>query len=175
MCVLQDLHISPSIGDCIERASEREREQEREREWADRLSGHFIWNMNSYIISVWTSSWSLHLTICGGGGILQLILVLHLKIWTQTWSWSFIWQDIGGNIWPSWALHLQTWPAKMSFNNNITYYTWQIWALMVEISEPMSVAMWNYYSWPLAVSSNMKLPFLTTRCQWQCESTILDH
>ena len=23
--------------------------------------------------------------------------------------------------------------AKISFNNNITYYTWQIWALIVEI------------------------------------------
>ena len=49
---------SLSIGDCIERASERE----RERQWADRISGHFIWNMSSYIISVCTSSWSLHLT-----------------------------------------------------------------------------------------------------------------
>ena len=68
ICVLQDLHISLWIGDCIERTRERERarEEEREREWADRLSGHFIWNMNSYIISVCTLSWSLHLTILGG-------------------------------------------------------------------------------------------------------------
>ena len=37
-----------------------------EREWADSLSGHFIWNMNSYLMSVCTSSWSLHLTTMGG-------------------------------------------------------------------------------------------------------------
>ena len=30
----------------------------------------------------------------------------------------------------------------------------------------MSVAMWNCHSWPLDVSSNVKLPFLTTRCQY---------
>ena len=30
----------------------------------------------------------------------------------------------------------------------------------------MSVAMWNSHSWPLHVSGNMKLPFLTTTCQW---------
>ena len=45
--------------------SKWERAREGEREWADRLSGHFIWNMSSYIISVCTSSWSLHLTILG--------------------------------------------------------------------------------------------------------------
>ena len=29
----------------------------------------------------------------------------------------------------------------------------------------MSVAMWNFHSWPLDVSGNMILIFLTTRCQ----------
>ena len=39
----------------------------------------------------------------------------------------------------------------------------------------MSVAMWNCHCWPLDVSSNVKLPFLSTRCQYQCEIAILDH
>ena len=30
----------------------------------------------------------------------------------------------------------------------------------------MWVAMWNCHSWPLDVSSNVKLPFWTTRCQY---------
>ena len=34
----------------------------------------------------------------------------------------------------------------------------------------MSVAMWKFHSWPLDVSSNVKLPFLTTRCQYQCQT-----
>ena len=36
----------------------------------------------------------------------------------------------------------------------------------------MSVAMWNCHSWPLDVSSNMKLTFLTTRCQYPCRIAI---
>ena len=39
----------------------------------------------------------------------------------------------------------------------------------------MSVAIWNCHSLSLDVSSNMKLPFLTTTCQWQCEIAIPDH
>ena len=39
----------------------------------------------------------------------------------------------------------------------------------------MSEAVWNCHSGPLHVSSNVKLPFLTTRCQYQCEIAILDH
>ena len=41
----------------------------------------------------------------------------------------------------------------------------------------MTVALWNYHSWPLDVGSNSKLSFLTTRCQQQCEtfhSSLLD-
>ena len=41
----------------------------------------------------------------------------------------------------------------------------------------MSVEMWNCHSWPLDVSSNVKLPFLTTRCpvtMWNCHSWPLD-
>ena len=122
--------------------------------------------------------------------------------------------------------------AKISFKTNITFYTWQIWALIVEICNchvgvfggdrgcqggyiwhdctmltvyypnysqirgnshlflknpkwlpnmshniyPMmhlggrsASRSWrrsaNCHSWPLHVSSNVKLPFLTTRCQ----------
>ena len=33
----------------------------------------------------------------------------------------------------------------------------------------MSVVVWNCHSQPLDVSRNVKLPFLTTRCQYQCE------
>ena len=222
ICVLWDLHISLSIGDCIKRARERERERKRgrEREWADSLSGHFIWNMNSYMISVCTSSLSLHLTTLGGeilslsgyfiwefwliwswslhltssrgvyltaylgtssenlnshlilvtssdklwGVYLTAYLGTSSEIWTHILSWSLHLTSYGGYIWPKWALHLTTWPAKMSFNN-ITYYNWQMLALIVEILEAMSVAMWNCHSWPVDVSSNVKLPFLTSRCQ----------
>ena len=117
-------------------------------------------------LKIWTHmwSWSLHLTRYGGY-IWQLIWVLHLKIWTHISSWLLHLTSYGGYIWPSWALHLKSWPAKMSCNNNITYYTWQIWALIVEISVIITVAMWECHSWPLDVSSNVKLPFLTTRCQ----------
>ena len=31
--------------------------------------------------------------------------------------------------------------------------------------------MWNYHSWPLDVSRNVKLPFLTTRYLWICHCT----
>ena len=47
----------------------------------------------------------------------------------------FIWQFLGGKFW----------------NCHFDHY--------------MSVAMWNCHSWPLHVSSNVKLPFLTTTCQ----------
>ena len=39
----------------------------------------------------------------------------------------------------------------------------------------MSVAMWNCYSWPLEVSSNVEWPFLTARCKQQCAIAIVDH
>ena len=39
----------------------------------------------------------------------------------------------------------------------------------------ISVAMRSCPSSPLDVSSNVKLPFLTTRCQQQCEIAVLDH
>ena len=41
----------------------------------------------------------------------------------------------------------------------------------------MSVAIWNCHSWPLDVSRNVKLPFLTTRMSvemWNCHSWPLD-
>ena len=122
-----------------------------------------IWVLHLKIFTdVW--SWSLHL-ISYGGYIWQLIWVPYLKIWTHIWSWSLHLTSYGGYIWPSWALRLKTWPAKMSFNNNITCYTWQICALIDEISVAMSVAMWNCHYWLLDISSNVQLPFLTTRCQ----------
>ena len=108
--------------------------------------GHFIWQgMEGYI-------W-------------QLIWVLHLKIWTDISSWLLHLTSYGGYIWPSWALHLKSWPAKMSCKNNITYYTLQIWALIVEISVIISVAMWYCHcldscktaTSPLDVSNNVKL------------------
>ena len=37
----------------------------------------------------------------------------------------------------------------------------------------MSVAMWIFILGPLDVSSNEKLLFMTTRCQYQCGITIL--
>ena len=39
----------------------------------------------------------------------------------------------------------------------------------------MSVLMWNCHSWPLHVSRNVKLPFLTTTCQYQSEIAMLDN
>ena len=39
----------------------------------------------------------------------------------------------------------------------------------------MSLVIWNFQSWPLHVSGHMKLPFLTTKCQWTYEIAILDH
>ena len=131
----------------------------------------------------------------GVGYIWQLIWVPHLKIWTHMWSWvtssdkvwgdisdslsgyliwkfeltyhlgCFIWQVMGGI---SDLVEHFIWKVdlpKMSCNNNITYYTWQIWVLIVEISVIISVAMWYCPCWLLDVSSNVKLPFLTTICQ----------
>ena len=48
LCVLQDLYISLSIGDCIEKACQRERERESadrlsEGHRSDNLCGYFIW------------------------------------------------------------------------------------------------------------------------------------
>ena len=116
-------------------------------------------NLNSHVILVTSSDQVM------GGYIWQLIWVFHLKIWTHISSWLLHLTIYGGFFWPSWALHLKSWPAKMSCKNNITYYTLQIWALIVEISVIISVAMWYCPCWPLDVSSNVKLPFLTTRCQ----------
>ena len=161
ICVLQILHISLSIGDCIERARERE---------CVCVSWQFIWPLHLkyelrydfcvHFILVTSSD-----NFGGEGKSYSLSAYLIWKFWLISNLGYFIWQDIGGYIWPSWALYLKTWPAKMSFNNNITYYTWQIWVLIIEISVAMSVAMWNCHSWPLDVSSNVKLPFLTTRCK----------
>ena len=39
----------------------------------------------------------------------------------------------------------------------------------------ISVSMWNFNSWHLDLSSNVKLPYVTSRCQWQCEITILEY
>ena len=85
--------------------------------------------------------------------------------------------------------------AKISFNNNITYYNWQIWALIVEICichlggvsgvfqgcwgglhmTWLCNANWlmmhlmgrsaNCHSWSWDVSSNVILPFLMARHQ----------
>ena len=126
---------------------------------SDSLSGYLIWKSELTCDPghfIWQGM---------GGYIWQLIWVLHLKIWTHISSWLLHLTIYGGYIWPSWALHLKSWPAKMSCNNSITYYTWQIWVLIVEISVIISVAMWYCPCWLLDVSSNMKLPFLTTRCQ----------
>ena len=38
----------------------------------------------------------------------------------------------------------------------------------------MSVVMWNFYSSPLDVISNVKLPFFTIRCEEQNDIAILD-
>ena len=38
----------------------------------------------------------------------------------------------------------------------------------------MSVGMWNYQSLALDVISYVKELFLTTRCQQECETAILD-
>ena len=116
-------------------------------------------NLNSHVILVTSSDkvWRDISDSLSGYFIWKFELTSHLG--------CFIWQVMGGYIWPSWALHLKSWPAKMSCNNNITYYTWQIWVLIVEISVIISVAMWYCPCWLLDVSSNVKLPFLTTRCQ----------
>ena len=76
------------------------------------VTGSFTWgvylnlntsseNMNSHLMSVFTSSCSLHLTTTGGY-IWQLICTLHLKIWTHIWCLCalhlvhFMWQLPGG-------------------------------------------------------------------------------
>ena len=128
---------------------------------SDSLSGYFI----SHLILV-TSSYKL-------GGITDCLFgyfISHLILVTSS-------EKFRGCIWLRWTLYLQTWPAKMCLNNNTAYYMWQIWGLMIEISVAMSIAMWNCQSWPLDDSSNVKLAFLTTRCQiaiWNCHSWPLD-
>ena len=126
---------------------------------------------------IWQPFWVLHFTSDLGHFILQVggitdclfgYFISHLILVTSS-------DKFGRYIWLRWTLHLQTWPAKMCLNNNIAYYMWQIWGLMIEISVAMSVAMWNCQSWPLDDSSNVKLAFLTTRCQQQCEIAILDN
>ena len=142
-----------------------------------------MWNCQSWELNVstrgyiWQPFWGLHLTSDLGHFIWQvgrynwlLIWVLHLT----SHLGHFIWQ-MWGYIWLSWTLHLEPWPAKMCLNNNIAYNIWKIWGLMIEISVAMSVAMWNCHSWPLEVSSSVKLLMLTTRCQYQCLIGILDH
>ena len=125
---------------------------------SDSLSGYFT--QKFWLIS------DLGHFICQvpGGYIWQLIWVPHLKIWTHIWSWSLHPTNYGG-ISDLVEHFIWKWLAKMSFNNNISYYIWQMLALIVEISVAMSVTMWNCHSWPVDVSSNVKLPFLTSRCQ----------
>ena len=89
---------------------EREREQEKEREWTDSLSGHFIWNVNSYMISVCTSSWSLHLTTLGGGKSYSLSGYFIWKFWLISETGHFIWQVLVGHIWQLiWEHQLKIW------------------------------------------------------------------
>ena len=87
------------------------------------VTGSFAWgvylnlntsseNMNSYLMSVCTSSCALHLT-SSGGYIWQLICTLYLKMWTHIWCpcalhfVHFIWQLWGVHL--IWALHLKIW------------------------------------------------------------------
>ena len=39
----------------------------------------------------------------------------------------------------------------------------------------LSISWQKCHSWPLHVRSNVKLPFLTTTCQWKYKIVILDH
>ena len=126
-----------------------------------------IWVSHPKILThIW--SWSCHLSssrVEGWGISDSLSGYLIWKFELTSHLGCFIWKGMKGYIWSSWALHLKSWPAEMTCNNNITYYTWQIWVLIVEISVIISVAMWYCLYWLLDVSSNVKLPFLTTRCQ----------
>ena len=134
-----------------EREREQERVREREREWADSLSGHFIWNMNSYMISVCTSSWSLHLTTLGGVNLIAylgtpsenfdsyLILVTSsdkLGGMSDTLSGYLIWKFelayyLCHFIWQvMWGVYLTAYQVTLSENFELTYYLghfiWQV-------------------------------------------------
>ena len=69
--------------------------------------------------------------------------VLVFKV-AMLYSWGFYWPKkvclLTVVYWYWWHLCSITWEdrsarssAKIIFNNNITYYTWQIWTLLVEI------------------------------------------
>ena len=75
-----------------------------------------------------------------------------------------------------------SWPLDVSNNVKLPFLTTRHVSSNVKIAilyHYMSVPMRNCHSWPLDVSSNggevFQLPFLTTRCQYQCEIAILDH
>ena len=94
-------------------------------------------------------------------GVYIWICTLHLKIWVSVWT-SF---ETGGIYLTA---YLRT--ASENLNSHLILVTspdnfWggKLWNC--HFDHYMSVVMWNCHSWPLHVSSNVKLPFLTTTCQ----------
>ena len=50
--------------------------------------------------------------------------------------------------------------AKIRFNNNITYYSWQIWALIVEICNCDVGVLWGFFGGVKWVSRGLHLTWL---------------
>ena len=92
------------------------------------------------------------------------------------------WSAVTGSF--QWGVHHLTVSNGLSLQTFISWWSSHLcsidWASISSISAKfsiavfkaltifdyeMSVAMWNCHSWPLDVSSNVKLSFLTTRCQ----------
>ena len=132
------------------------------------LSVNFIWNWRGISDSLSRNcNWKFELTSHLGHFIWQVsvgyiwIWTLHLKIWVSVCT-SF---ETEGGISNSWFGYC-IW--KFELTSHLGLFIWQflegkLWNC--HFDHQMSVAMWNCHSWPLHVSSNVKLPFLTTRCQ----------
>ena len=81
--------------------------------------------------------WGLHLTWLYKANWLFTTLIIQKSEEILTFSWRI---QNGCQIHPTIYIPWYIWgsgsarkSAKITFNNNITYYTWQIWALIVEI------------------------------------------
>ena len=128
------------------------------RELNVRTGGVYLKAMLGTSSHIW--SWSLHLTSWRGipdclSGVLHLTSHLVLFFW-------HIWVGV-------YLIEVNTASANLTCQNVLEQQYCILHLANMrphdEISVAMSVAMWNCQSWPLDDSSNVKLAFLTTRCQ----------
>ena len=116
--------------------------------------GHFIWQVlggiseSEHFIWKFGSQCALHLKLRG------VYLTAHLGTASENLNSHLILVTSSDNFWGGkfWNYHFDHYMSVANWGCSVVNNRWH-WQY------------WNCHSWPLHVSRNVKLPFLTTTCQ----------